>query len=520
LGAGRTIDDTRLLVGIDVGTTNIKALVYDADGRSVAQASVPTTTHYPQPLWAYYEPEELWNSVCKVLQETVRAVDDPRRIAAIAVASMAEAGVPLDSAGDQTYDAIAWFDRRTIPQMEWLKKTIGEAALFEVTGLSLQPIFTLCKLLWIRENHPVVWERTTRWLMIADYIAFRLSNQQATDYSLASRALAFDLADREWATGLLESLGIHPGVMAPAVQSGTAVGAVTGEAARRTGLPEGTIVGAGGHDHVCGAFAAGVVQRGQMLDSMGTAEALFFPRDEPITDPAIGQMGYTQGAHVVSGKYYVNGGIYSSGASTEWLRDILGHIDYAELIAGAASVPAGSLGVTFVPHLRLSNTPHPDSNARAAFLGLTSDVTRAVLMRAVYEGLGYEARATIEPVLSFSSLDAMPEISVIGGGSRNDLLLKIKSSILNAPLQIVDHGEATSLGAAMLGGLAAGVYRNTDHALESVRSHPRFIHPDEDQASLYDRYFREIYAGIYDTLKPLNHRIHDLTVCEQEQDRG
>jgi xylulokinase len=253
---------------------------------------------------------------------------------------------------------------------------------------------------------------------------------------------------------------------------------------------------------------------------MGTAEALFFPRDEPIADPAIGQMGYTQGSHVVPGKYYVNGGIYSSGASTEWMRDILGHTDYAELIAGAAGVPAGSLGVTFVPHLRLSNTPHPDSKARAAFLGLTSDVDRAVLMRAVYEGLGYEARATIEPVLSFSNLDAMPEISVIGGSSRNDLLLQIKSSILNAPLQIVDHGEATSLGAAMLGGLAAGVYRNTDHALESVRSRPRFINPDEDQATLYDRYFQEIYAGIYDTLKPLNHRIHDLTVCEQEQGRG
>ena len=147
MGAGRTIDDTPLLVGIDVGTTNIKALVYDAGGRPVAQASVPTTTHYPQPLWAYYEPDELWDAVCTVLQETVQAVDDPRRIAGIAVASMAEAGVPLDSAGNPTYDAIAWFDRRTIPQMEWLAQTIGEAALFDITGLSLQPIFTLCKLL-------------------------------------------------------------------------------------------------------------------------------------------------------------------------------------------------------------------------------------------------------------------------------------------------------------------------------------------------------------------------------------
>jgi xylulokinase len=301
------------------------------------------------------------------------------------------------------------------------------------------------------------------------------------------------------------------------VQSGTPVGTITKEAAQETGLPEGATVGAGGHDHVCGAFAAGVVEHGQMLDSMGTAESLFFPRNEPIVDPSIGEMGYTQGAHVVPGKYYVNGGLYTSGASTEWLRDILGHAAYAELIAEVDNVPAGSLGVAFVPHLRFSNTPHPDAKARAAFLGLTSDVNRAVLMRAVYEGLGYEARASIEPVLSFSNLDAMPEIFVIGGSTRNELLLRIKSSILKAPFQIVDHDEATSLGAAMLGGIAAGVYADAAEALQSVRSAPRVIQPDGDKAAIYDRYFREIYRDIYKTLRPLNHRIHDLIVRDDEQ---
>src|SRR5680860_211382 len=226
LGVSRTIDDGPFLIGVDVGSTNIKAAVYDIQGQSVAHASVPTITHYPQPLWAYYDPEELWDSVCAVIREAVTSLDDPRRITGIAVASVAEAGIPVDRGGYPAYDAIAWFDRRTIPQMEWLAKTIGEDTLFSVTGLSLQPIFSLCKLLWIRDHHPEVWERTSRWLMVADFIAYRLSGEQATDYSLASRSLAFNLARREWDSGLLTAAGVPSSIMAPAVQSGVALGRV------------------------------------------------------------------------------------------------------------------------------------------------------------------------------------------------------------------------------------------------------------------------------------------------------
>jgi xylulokinase len=509
-----------LLVGIDVGSSNIKAVVYDLEGQTVAHASVPTVTHYPQPLWAYYDPNEIWDSVCRVIREAVTALDDPSRIVGIAVASVGEAGLPVDAKGEPVYDMIAWFDRRTIPQRDWLDRELGENYIFDVTGLSLQPIFSLCKILWIRENHPEAWERADRWLMSADFIAHRLSGEQATDYSLASRSLAFNLADRRWDQSLLESVGLTTSFFPPALQSGARIGTVRPEIARDLGLPENAIVGTGGHDHVCGALPAGVIHRGQMLDSMGTAEALFFPLEEPMTDPSIGQMGYTQGAHVVPGKYYIFGGLYTSGASVSWLRDILGDPPYDDLIAEAVAIPAGSLGATFVPHLRLSNAPNPDPKARAAFLGITSDATRGVLTRAVFEGLGYEARATIEPIIDFSSLDGVPEIFVIGGSTRNDLLLRIKSSILDTPFQVVDLDEATSLGAAMLGGLAAGAYTDVDEALRAVRPHPRLIEPVREDVPVYDRYFREVYQQIYQTLKPLNHQIHDLIVQVDEREHA
>jgi xylulokinase len=503
--------DFPLLIGLDIGTTNVKAVVYEPDGRTVARASVPTVTHYPRPTWAYYKPAELWSCAVQVLREAIARLDDPRRIAGVAVASMAEAGVPLGGDGEPVYEAIAWFDRRTIPQRDWLGRQIGEDVLFARTGLSLQPIWSLCKLLWIKENEPDVWKRSTCWLNIADFIAFRLSGEPATDWSLASRTLAFDIRQRVWDRDILAASGVPAEMMAPAVASGTRIGSVLPEVAAITGLPAGTAVAAGGHDHVCGALAAGVVRRGQILDSMGTAEALFVPLDAPLANPELGRLGYTQGAHVAPGYYYVNGGIYTSGASVQWFRDALGDIDHETLIAEAEAAPVGSLGATFIPHLRLANAPHPDGRARAAFVGLTTDATRGTLARAVLEGLAYEGRSTLEPLFGLAGLEEIPSISVIGGGAKNDLLLRIKASVMKTTLRVLDVEEATALGAAILGGLGAGVYRDVPDALTQIRSQPTLVEPQPEAARLYDAFFRDVYQLIYDALRPLNHRIHELT---------
>jgi xylulokinase len=508
LSSGR---DTPLLLGLDMGSTNVKAVAYEPDGRAVAQASVPTVTHYPRPTWAFFRPDELWSSAARVIRDVTARIDDPRRIAGVAVASMAEAGVPLDASGEPAYDAIAWFDRRTIPQRDRLGREIGEEELFARTGLSLQPIWSLCKLLWIKDNEPEAWSRSVRWLNIADFIAYNLSGEVATDWSLASRTLAFDIRRRVWEGDILRSAGVPESLFAPAVPSGTRIGSVNANAAAATGLPLGTAVVAGGHDHVCGALAAGVVERGQVLDSMGTAEALFLALDAPLSNPSLGRMGYTQGAHVAAGRYYANGGIYTSGASIEWLRSAVGGMDHEAFVAEAAATPVGSLGTTFIPHLRLSNAPNVDARARAAFIGLTSDSARGTLARAVLEGLAYEGRATLEPLLDLAGLPKTPKIAVIGGGAKNDLLLRIKASVMQTSLHVLDIEEGTALGAAILGGLGAGIYLDVADALASIRRRPRVIEPEPESAVFYDTIFRDVYAHIFQALRPLNHRIHDLT---------
>jgi xylulokinase len=498
-----------ILIGADVGTTNIKVVAFDGSGRALEGASSPTPTHFPKPGRAHYDPYELWNSFAATLRQVTEKLGDPGCVASIAVASMGEAAVPLDSRGQPTHNIIAWFDGRAGPQAERLGRVAGQDRLFGLTGLSLQPIFGLCKLLWLKENEPDAYARTASWLNVADYMAFRLCGVAATDYSLASRTLALDLHGLRWAGELLKEVGISPNLFAPLRGGGSFLGPVTPDAASQTGLPESAGVAAGGHDHVCGALAVGVTQKGTMLNSLGTAEAIFLPLERPLTDPQVGHQGYTQGAHV-AGQYYVFGGQYTSGASVEWLREAFGGVDYDTLIAEAEEVPPGSLGAYFLPHLRLANPPHDDPAARGAFVGLSTDVKRGALFRAVLEGLAYDSRNSLEPLLAHSGLDELGAIYAIGGGTQNRLLMRIKAAVSNQVITVVGVEEATSLGAAILGGIGAGVYADIPSALEGLRYAENPVEPAQEEVSFYDAAFRRVYGRIYPSLRGVHHEIQAL----------
>jgi xylulokinase len=506
---------TPLLAGLDLGTTSIKAACYDPSGRTLAQASVPTPVHVPRPGWAYHRPEELWAAAAQALRQATAQLAarglDARQIASVAVASMGEAGVLLDAAGRPVCDVIAWFDQRTQPQAAWLAATIGEERLLQITGLPLQPIFGLPKLLWLKEHAPESFERAARWLNLGDYVAYRLSGVPATDLSLASRTLALDLHARRWSSEVLAAAGVPERLLAPLVESGTRLGTITPEAAAETGLPPTCVVAAGGHDHDCGALAAGVVDPGMALDSLGTAEAIFVPLAQPLPDLALGRQGYSQGVHVVPGRYYVHGGLYTSGACIEWLRDVLGReIELAQLMAEAAAVPPGSLGLYFVPHLRLANPPHHDPHARGVFAGLRADVTRGALMRAVLEGLAYESRLSLQALERAPGVAPLRQLIAIGGSTRNALFMRIKASVLNRPIVVAGVDEATSLGAAILGGLGAGVYRHVPDALATLHLERSTIEPAAADAAAYEARFRRVYCRLYPALRTLHHEIDAL----------
>jgi xylulokinase len=499
-----------LIVGVDLGTTNIKAIVFDRAGDIVAGASVPTPTVYPRPTWAHHDPHAFWREAAAAIRRAVAALPDPGRIVSIAVTSTGETGFPLAADGAPTYESIAWFDGRTKAEAQWLDEQIGADRIFAVTGLSLQPIFSLCKILWLRKHAPGAYARTARWLNAADFIAFRLCGVQATDRSLASRMLMLNLHEFRWATELLDAVDIPHDLLAPLLPSGTPLAPITPEAAALTGLPPTTLVCVGGHDHVCGALAVGVTARGNMLNSLGTAEAVFLPLDRPMTDPQTGRQGYTQGAHTAGG-YYVFGGSYTSGACLDWFRTSFGAGEgHAALTAEAQAVPAGSLGVSFCPFLRMANPPYNDPKARGAFLGLSTDVGRGALFRAVLEGVALDTRNSLEPLLVHTGVGKLANIYAIGGSTRNALFMQIKASVLNQPIHVMSVEESTALGAAVLGGLGAGVYRDVDDAIHSLQLGETVVEPLPADVAYYEDAFQSIYKQIYPALQAVNHRAYDL----------
>lgn len=492
-----------LLLGIDIGTTNLKAMAFDPAGNMAAQATALTPTHYSRPGWAHYDPDETWQVIVGIIRAVVAQLDDPQRIVSIAVASYGETGVPLDLHMEPTYDAIAWFDDRTVPQAKWLEATIGYDDLFSVTGVALQPILGLCKLLWLRDNEPDVLAQTHTWLNMADYITYRLCGVPATDYSLASRMFCMDLARRSWAPDLLQQVGLDPAVLPPLLPGGTLLGPLFPVVTERTGLPPHTQVAVGGHDHVCGALALGVTKPGDILNSIGTAEALFVPISKPILDPSFGRDGYSQGVHL-AGEYYSFGGLYTSGAAVDWFRqNFADGASHATLMGEAAQIPAGSNGAFFLPHLRQSSPPHLDMAARGAFIGLHTEMERDTLFRALVEGLAYEMRYSLEPLLRHSDFDQPGAIYVCGGGAHNTLYNQIKASILGYPLTVVAVKETTALGAAILGGVGAGIYPDLATALANIHYQQEIITPIAEDSAVYQQDYAETYAKLYHTLKTL-----------------
>ena len=506
--------DDRLLAGIDAGTTRIRAIVFTPEGRPVAEGSRPTPVERPRPGWAEHDPEDLWRASCGALRDAAARVPDPSRIAGVAVASFGEAFVALDAAGRPTCRIIAWYDERPKPELARLEATIGKARLHALTGLAADPTFSLCKLLWLKAHQPDALARTALWLNVAHYLAWRLTGVPAADLSLASRSLVLDLGRRIWAEDLVREVGLKPSCLAPIRPWGTRLGTVTAEAAAATGLTTACAVGLAGHDHITGALAARALRPGVLLNSLGTAEALTLALARPSRAPELLARGYSQGVVEIAGTppvHYVFGGFPTSGACIEWFRGLFGaEVPHQRLIADAQAEPPGCRGVTFVPDLRGRISPVPDPEARGAWFGLSADTSRAGLYRAVLEGLAFEARLTVDDLAALPGLGPIEQIRAIGGNSRNPLLLRIKASVYDRPIVAAEMAEATALGAALLGGLAAGVFPSLSDALATVATPEATTPPELDWVGRYDRHYRRLYRPAYAALRPLHQAVREV----------
>jgi xylulokinase len=499
-----------LVLGLDVGTTNLKCLALDEAGTIVAQSSEPTPRSHPRPDYTDFEPEPIWEATCRAIRAVVSQIENPSAIRGIAVSSFGESVVPIDSGGQALAPAMAWFDLRNIAEYDWLLETIGYETLFKISGLNPDPMFGLSKILWVKNHEPEAFAQAKYWLHIADYVAFRLCGIPATDPSLACRSLAYDLARGNWACEILETVGVPPSSFPRVCKSGTPLGSIISPSATATNLPKKTIVSVGIHDHLSGAFAAGGLSAGVLFDSIGTSESLNSVLPKPVFDQSIAAKGLAQGAvWVEEPSFYLTGGLQTAGAAMEWFRRELGGTSsIADLVDEAAA--AEEAVPVFLPHLARSLTPHPDTRASGAFVGIRSTTTRGAMFRAALEGLAFEAKAIADAMGTVPGLTPFQKILTIGGSLQNSLFTQIKTDVYSFPIKVNPVRETVSLGAALLAGLGCGLFPDPSAAVRVARREEIAFDPDPERSKRLRSRYEEIYRDLYGQLRTVHHRLRAL----------
>jgi xylulokinase len=502
------------LIGVDVGTTNVKVGAFTAKGQVVTTTSLQLHAERSRPGWAAYDPSEIWRQTARAIATVSRQISGRFEPLAIAVSSMGETGIAIDRHGLPVYEAIAWFDSRTGQQAEWWKKTFGPEFIFSRTGLPIQPIFGINKLSWIKENEPQIFSQIDRWLSVSDYINFCLCGIQAAELSLASRVMALDLRKRAWSEEILAAAGISPHVLGEPLPSGEVLGPISATAAHLTELPSSVRVVTGGHDHPCAAVGSGILKTGLVLDSLGTSESLLMVLDSPMLGAKAAHSGFAQGCHVLRDKFVCFGGLVTMGGAIDWVRKIL----FPEMDRGAAyqhleelgsrSRP-GSGGIYFVPSLRAASPPHNDPESCGVFIGLRSDSSLQDLARAVHEGLAFAAYDCLE---AFRLLfDAKIErIRAVGGPVRNRLLMRIKAAVATVPFTVLEVEEAACRGASILAGLGVGVYQSTEDVAQTVEFRETLVDPPPEWSEIYKQRYDLVYRRIYPSVRDLHQKILEI----------
>ena len=505
-----------LLIGIDIGTTNIKGIVFNPDGTRVSSASRTTRTHYHGTEIADHHPEEIWQDVRNLLKELVSQCPHPEKIAAISFASFGEAGLAVDANGKPLAPAITWFDHRSNQVIEEWKDQVDEYEVFRITGMRIGSMSSLAKILWEKNNLPHVYRRIKKWLFVPSYIMLKLTGEYRTDYSMATRSMLFDITKNAWSEKMCRLADIPIDLMPPADPSGTPIGHILPKVADDLGLKGKVLVVLGGHDHLCGAFSAGLRQKGDLVNSSGTTDTLCALIDPKRIDKNYYRAGVNVGCHVAAGQTYLLGGIFTAGKLIDWFvencypdHDGPQEDRYQQVMKAAGSSPVGSRGLVVFPHLRGCFTPHYDPIAKGAFLGLRTTHTHNDIARAVFEGLALEFQVVLNGFKKLTG-DPYARITCIGGGSKNRFWTQLKADVTGRPLLINNIKENTSLGAAILAGLGAGIYRSADHAFESLQSDTEVLRPQPDQSEIYRQIYEQFYCHLYEKMTGVNSDIEGL----------
>ena len=505
------------MMGIDVGTTGTRAVIVRPDGYVVGAA---TGDHQPmmmqKPGWAEQHPEDWWQATLVAVrsaleQARLRGSD----IAAVGFSGQMHGVALLDKASAVLRPALIWCDQRSQAQCDWITGKVGAERLIQLVSNPALTGFSAPKLLWVRDNEPRVFDRIARFLLPKDFVRYRLTEQFATDVSDASGTLLFGVTHRRWSAEMAEALQIDPQILPRSYESPEITGEITRAAAVLTGLAAGTPVVAGAGDQAASAVGNGIVLPGLTSATLGTSGVIFSYTDQPKLDPR-GRIHTF--CHAVPGKWHVMGVTQGAGLSLRWFRDHFGaseawyarHTDvdpYDLIIREAEKVSAGSDGLLWLPYLMGERTPHLDPQARGLWFGLTASHTRAHLVRSILEGVAFSLRDSLE---IFKELGIpVTQIRASGGGSRSFLWRQIQADIYGKDLVTLRTSEGSALGAALLAGVGAGIYKSVEESGHAAVQIKECMSPKPAQVATYNRYY-DVYRQLYPAVQEFSHQLAEL----------
>jgi xylulokinase len=492
------------VLGLDVSTTATKAVVLDAAGAVQAAACPEYAFETPRPLWSEQDPQLWWSGAVYA----IRAVLDASGIRgedvdAVGLAGQMHGLVALDRDDRVLRPAILWNDQRTEVECDLIRETIGRERLIATTGNDALTGFTAPKLMWVRRHEPDVWSKIAHVLLPKDFVRLQLTEDHAVDRADGAGTLLFDLAARDWSEDVVGALGIDDAWLPPTYEGTSITGSISAEAAEATGLRAGTPVVAGGGDQAAAAVGVGAVEPGVVSLSLGTSGVVFVTTDGPLIDPEGRLHSF---CHAVPERWHVMGVMLSAAGSLRWFRDALAPgVEFATLVDEADDVPPGSDGLLFLPYLSGERTPHPDPQARGAFVGLTAQHGRPHMTRSVLEGVAFGLRDSLELMRSVG-VGEVDEIRATGGGIKSRVWRQILADVLEASLVSTTTSEGAAHGAAILAAVGAGWFPSVEDACRHVVALGDRVDPSPPGDVYRARYaqYRSLYPALAQTFASMS----------------
>src|SRR5712692_8884419 len=504
------------LLGIDLGTTGVKAALFAAnDGHVLATAFVDYPLLHPHPGWAEQDPAQWWQATITAIRTClaggVSSGLSTEDIRGIGLSGQMHGVVLLDAEYKVLRPCIIWADQRSDAQCRWMTERVGAARLIELVSNPALPGFSAPKALWVRDNEPETFARTRTIILPKDYIRYRLTGVLAMEISDAAGTCLLDVKHGTWSREVLEAIEFDPALLPAVVPADAVCGKITGEVAFLTGLQPGTPVAGGGADNACGAVGNGVVRPGLALVSIGTSGVVLAHAATPQVDTSGPVPRVHTFNHAVPHAWYLMGVTQGAGLSLRWVRDNIGlpevaierwaEVDaYSTLAKEAEHVPAGSDGLLFLPYLQGERTPHLDAYARGGWIGLTASHNRRHLVRSVLEGVAFSLKDCFA-IIQEQGL-TLEQVRATGGGAKSPLWRQIIADVLGVELVTTNAQEGPAFGAALLAGVASGIYSSVQQACDATVRIVDRTEPQQATAPVYTHMYEQ-YRALYPALKPI-----------------